>query len=195
MLKFEPIGLLIFIVSLIFSIVIAIRQKKTFLELFCFNVFVVYILAVISITLFPMPVFESSLKYLRETMQHTNNFVPFKSMYQIFSIKELHIIIRQLGGNLCMLAPLGIYLPLTFNKIKSFKHTLLIGIAIAVGIELIQLSIGAIARYNYRSFDVDDIILNVLGVCIGYLVYLIIRPIYNKLLQMSLEKAVSEVSN
>ncbi|WP_232460780.1 VanZ family protein [Bacillus halotolerans] len=56
---------------------------------------------------------------------------------------------------------------------------LLTGCFISLFIELTQLSISMYVRNSYRSFDVDDLILNTSGAAIGYLLFCIL--VYKKL--------------
>lgn len=63
-------------------------------------------------------------------------------------------------GNFLMFIPMGIFLPLCFkniNKKNIFKYAVLIPFAI----EVLQLVAG-------RSFDIDDLVMNFLGIVIGY---------------------------
>ena len=71
------------------------------------------------------------------------------------------------------------------NKIKNF---LILALLVSAGIEFLQFFIGVILQYNYRSVDVDDIILNVIGAMIGYIIYLIIKPLYYKILTKRRQK-------
>ncbi len=101
----------------------------------------------------------------------TNNFIPFKEImrYNITS----RLFIKNVLGNMLMILPFGFF---TSYYLKSEKLTLPLFLTLiaSISIELVQLSIG-------RVFDVDDIILNVLGGMLGYLLYLILRKIGEKL--------------
>ena len=96
------------------------------------------------------------------------NLEPFKTIviYQTFG--------KQVLGNFVMLLPLGIYLPLLYTKLRkaySFFAVLLICFLVSIGIELLQLAT------SYRSTDIDDVILNTLGGCTGFIIYLLIKTI------------------
>jgi glycopeptide antibiotics resistance protein len=73
-----------------------------------------------------------------------------------------------------MLLPLGIFLPLLYRRISNFFLLLLVSFLVSTTIELLQLIT------SFRSADVDDVFLNTLGACIGFLIYklitLAIRP-------------------
>jgi glycopeptide antibiotics resistance protein len=73
-----------------------------------------------------------------------------------------------------MLLPLGVYLPLLYTRLRkaySIFAVLLICFLVSVGIELLQLAT------SYRSADIDDVILNTLGGCTGFIIYLLIKTI------------------
>ena len=61
--------------------------------------------------------------------------------------------------NILMFVPFGFFLPLT-TKIKSFRKMLLVAAAMPVCVEVLQLVFG-------RSFDVDDLICNFIGILAG----------------------------
>lgn len=194
MLEFTGYAIIVYIIFLILSVIYAVKNKKTILELICTNLFIILILCVIAITIFPIPiqseVLESGRKY---GYGHVNNFIPFASIYQIISLNHYYISIRQIGGNLCMLIPLGIYAPFYFKGMNKFKNFLLLAFLFSAGIEFLQFFIGFILQFNYRSEDVDDIILNVSGAIIGYIIYLIIKPFYYKILTKMQQKQKSKV--
>lgn len=79
-------------------------------------------------------------------------------------------------SNMLMFIPMGILLPLVFKKINK-KNTFIISIFITLSIEVLQPIVG-------RSFDIDDIIMNFIGIIIGYLVVVIFRKINNYILSI-----------
>lgn len=97
----------------------------------------------------------------------TNNFIPFKEIlrYDIFS-QEFY---KNIIGNMFMFIPLGFFAGYIL-KLKNVKPALLISFVVSLSIEFTQLFIG-------RVFDVDDIMLNVVGAAIGYFMYMIINYI------------------
>src|SRR5581483_10269202 len=90
------------------------------------------------------------------------------------SIKEAII---QIGGNLVLLAPLGVLLPLITPKLRGVIRLTVVIAIISSAIEAAQGTV-----ISGRSFDVDDIILNTLG---GLLAYLIIGRRLGRLLHGS----------
>ncbi|MCY8053333.1 VanZ family protein [Bacillus inaquosorum] len=91
-----------------------------------------------------------------------------------------YYVIRSIGGNLILLLPVGLLFPLLFKKLNNVKRILLTGFIISLFIELAQLSISVYIRSVYRSFDVDDLILNTLGTVIGYWLFFILSMFYKR---------------
>lgn len=102
---------------------------------------------------------------------YSNNFIPFKEIMRYSYTSKLFF--KNVLGNVLLFVPFGYFV----NKIlKNNKMIISIFIALITSssIELIQMNIG-------RSFDIDDIILNIIGGIIGYLLYRILDFIKDKL--------------
>ena len=87
--------------------------------------------------------------------------------FKIFKIYEPSD--KQILGNLVMLFPLGIYLPLLYKRLNSFILLLLVSLVIACSIEFFQLAT------KFRSADVDDVILNATGAVAGFIMLKLIQ--------------------
>ena len=68
-----------------------------------------------------------------------------------------------------MFIPSWIVLPIIYKKLNSFWKVLAAGAMISICIEIIQLP------FSVRVSDVDDLILNALGVAIGYGIYAAVK--------------------
>lgn len=103
----------------------------------------------------------------------SSNFIPFKEMfrYRIFS----SMFFRNVAGNLLMFMPYGLFISY-FLKIEKKRTILLLSLIVSCTIESTQLLIG-------RVFDVDDIMLNVLGGILGYYLYRLIHFLKDRLPQ------------
>ena len=101
----------------------------------------------------------------------TNNFIPFEEImrYNITS----RLFFKNVLGNMIMFLPFGFFVSYYLKSEKVTLPLFLILIA-SISIEVVQLSIG-------RVFDVDDIILNILGGLLGYALYFIFRRIGERL--------------
>lgn len=83
--------------------------------------------------------------------------------------------------NIILFLPLGFLMPIINRKVYNAKRIVLIGFLISFIIELLQL-MTSIAGLTYdRVFDVDDIIANVIGSVIGFLIYKSLRKKTNKM--------------
>jgi glycopeptide antibiotics resistance protein len=154
---------------------ITIRQRQdNFLQVFIQSGFFIYVFAVLQLTGYFILFREISSVDWWGKMNHrlaTNDHVNFKvfdtmNRYSVFSM--------QMVGNAVMLLPLGIFIPLLNRKRRKFSGiliVLLISLLVSVGIEILQLAT------NYRSTDVDDVILNTLGACTGFLLYQLIKSL------------------
>lgn len=153
-------------------------RKKTFTDHFIFTVFYFYVVGVIVVTLFPIP-FDKRLiaDRLNYSGQLSHNIIPFYSIYQMMSNTPLYVSLRQIGGNILLLFPLGFYISIGKYKFLKFHRSILIGAICSTAIEITQMLISAIIGYNYRTADVDDIILNTIGYTLGYITFKILFPL------------------
>lgn len=75
-------------------------------------------------------------------------------------------------GNVVLFFPLGILLPLLWSRLR-FRNALLIAIAVSVSIEVLQYI--SRAWGSYRLADINDVILNSLGACLGLALVALLR--------------------
>jgi glycopeptide antibiotics resistance protein len=99
------------------------------------------------------------------------NYVPFRTILPYllgdngFLIGALNI-----GGNIAFLIPIGFLLPFVFVRI-DWKKSLVVAVLSGMSIELTQVFL------HIGIFDIDDVILNALGVMLGYWMYIFFRKI------------------
>lgn len=88
----------------------------------------------------------------------TSNFIPFKEMfrYRMFS----YMFFKNVIGNMIMFLPYGFFVSYFLN-LKKPSVMMFLSFIVSITIETIQLVIG-------RVFDVDDILLNVIGAMLGF---------------------------
>lgn len=96
-----------------------------------------------------------------------NNYVPLRTIERYLHGHQSVIAASNLLGNIIPFMPLGFLLPLFYRTI-SWKGVLGIAIAFSLCIETLQLVL------HTGTFDVDDILLNALGVMLGYGVFLLL---------------------
>ena len=92
---------------------------------------------------------------------YSNNFIPFKEIMRYKYTSNLFY--KNVLGNVLLFIPFG-YFVNNMLKNKKVFISIIVTLITSLSIEIIQMNIG-------RSFDIDDIILNVCGRIIGYLIY------------------------
>ena len=77
---------------------------------------------------------------------------------------------RQVVLNVIMTVPFGFLFPLTQNAAARFRKTMLFCFLMSLGIELLQ-------PFFNRSSDITDLITNMAGGVVGYVLYVLFRPV------------------
>jgi glycopeptide antibiotics resistance protein len=98
------------------------------------------------------------------------NVVPMQTIGELLGRTSSNEAIRQIGGNLGLLVPLGFLLPALLPRLRGWRVFALSALGVSVGIEAVQYlerASGLVAR----SVDVDDVILNASGALLGFLLY------------------------
>ena len=101
----------------------------------------------------------------------TNNLVPFKEIFRYKITSRLFI--KNVLGNILLFVPFGLFSSYIIKN-KTVFPTMFLGLFISSAIEFAQLCIG-------RTLDVDDVILNVFGAILGYIIYYIFTKTFDKL--------------
>lgn len=102
---------------------------------------------------------------LTSTEINTNsglNLVPFTEIFRYKMGSKLFMI--NVIGNILIFVPFG-YFVSGYVKASKVSHILFISLFTSLTVELVQLQIG-------RSFDIDDILLNVVGSIAGFLLFI-----------------------
>jgi glycopeptide antibiotics resistance protein len=99
------------------------------------------------------------------------NYIPFKTILPYllgdngFLIGALNI-----GGNIAFLIPIGFLFPFIFKGF-DWKGSLVVAVLSGMSIELTQVLL------HIGIFDIDDVILNGLGVMVGYWMYVLFQKV------------------
>ena len=95
------------------------------------------------------------------------NFIPFKTILPyLLGEKGFMIAVLNLAGNILLLVPIGFLVPFIYPNM-TWKKTLVVAVATGFALEGMQ------ALLHVGIFDVDDLILNGLGVMAGYWLFMI----------------------
>ena len=142
------------------------------------RIFYAYCILVL-LLLFGRPRMDLNLPYWQQLTANLN-LIPFRSI-----TVYLYLLIRQSNpsllpyawinflGNLLLFIPFGFLLPCLSRRNRHFGRLLLTALFLLTALEITQL-------FTLRgSFDVDDILLNLIGISIGYLVFHLGRRQWN----------------
>lgn len=136
-------------------------RKSNSIYLFVFFLFSLYIIFVIDKTLFPILITD----YDQGEFFHPYagiNLMPFYFGRSIIS----RIIYYQFIANILLTMPFGFGLSFV-AKVRA-RAFLWLPFAVGFGIELAQFMISLALGYLYRVIDINDVIMNAIGVLIGY---------------------------
>ena len=91
------------------------------------------------------------------------NLFPLVNLFDYDSKRDL---LLNVIGNAAMFVPSGIVLPIVYKRLNTFWKVLWTGSGISLCIEILQLP------FRVRATDIDDLILNTIGVIVGYGIYI-----------------------
>lgn len=127
---------------------------------------------IIRFTFFPMATVDGHVQPLvfdvATAFPFRANFIPFVHLFDYESKRDL---LLNVIGNAAMFIPSGIVLPIVYKNLNRFWKVFLAGAGISLCIETIQLP------FSVRATDIDDLILNTVGVIVGYGMYAFIQRI------------------
>ncbi|MDW7755830.1 MAG: VanZ family protein [Brevefilum sp.] len=127
-----------------------------------------YLVILIGLTIFPIPILSIFRKPIwRKSIEHVFsqiNLVPFR-FGGLFSLHP-NIIFQEIVGNILLTVPFGF--GIIFIMPAMSKNIRWMAFVVGLVIETIQLLITIGLGVSYRSTDINDVILNALGVFIGY---------------------------
>lgn len=161
---FEDIWPMLFIFSVIIvslRLVYLIKNKEKFIfyqEMLMLG-FIIYITALFRVVTF------------QDVSWSSSNFIPFEEMFRYEFGTQLFY--KNVVGNMLMFIPYGFFISY-FLKIKKPWLILLLTTLVSITIEVTQLLIG-------RVFDIDDIMLNIVGGLLGFIIYYLFVKIKSKI--------------
>ena len=148
--------------------------KISFRAEITYFLFYIYIIGVLSLTVFPLPF---------ERFQKPNtpgiNVIPFadilKGFSEMFAAPQIFrdYNFQNIVGNIILFIPLGIFLPLVAARYRSLWKATAFACACSVSIELTQLLLRQLDIY--RVVDINDVILNTSGAILGYTLFTLLH--------------------
>lgn len=148
-----------------------VDRRRIALEL----VFALYLVGLVDVVLFPLRV-DPGLRADDAVWNYDTfrrdwvNLAPFATVTQLWEGASTWQAVRQLGGNLLLLLPLGVLAPALVRRVRSLPVFICVAAGAAVSMEGAQF-LARVARLSLRSVDVDDAILNFTGALVGYLIW------------------------
>ena len=109
--------------------------------------------------------------YWNELSQNIN-LVPFRTIGRYIDRlynsagKLNHQAVINLGGNVIMFIPLGFLLPFVSDRAKGLKNCFVMTFVVILSVELLQFAT------LLGSFDIDDLLLNMIGIFMGWMAYI-----------------------
>lgn len=157
-----PYMLMLIPTFILFRYLIYMKTKKINLKReILLLIFYLFLVGLFSQTIIPK--FDSNNNLIVSKVRL--NLIPFKIVYDtILELKKgnIYYFLISFIGNIIMFVPIGFFIKLLYKI--SDKKVVLIGFLISLFIEITQIFTG-------RQTDIDDIILNIIGVYIGIIFY------------------------
>ena len=157
-----------------------IKKEEKISQILLYSIFIIYIFGAIAQVCLPinfngMPVSENIKNFPYSEFIY---ITPFKQEY--FDIHQTDAVLRLVKSyllNILLTIPFGILFPL----IKKIDTRSMMFIAVFVGLlaETFQLATGLLFGIQFRITHIDDVMMNALGVMIGYAIFKIGTHKYN----------------
>lgn len=100
-----------------------------------------------------------------------DNLIPFRTLAIYLDNLGSEFWMRNLFGNLGLLFPLGLLGPIALPALDRWWRVAVLALFVSTAIELTQLAVPD------RSADIDDVIVNVAGAALGWMIYRTARRI------------------
>lgn len=134
--------------------------------------FALYILFLIKFVIFPLIIFfeggEESMYYL------SNPYTQLIPFHFLSEYRAGYLGTKQIVGNIVLLVPLVFFIRFILESRTAAairRKTFFFCVGISAAIEGIQLILDLATHYSNRIMDVDDILLNALGVILGLIAF------------------------
>ena len=138
-------------------------RNTTRIQKLCWIIFIIYIIGLSYFTFFA----EALGRGLDGTAAAVRGFnlIPFTEIRRFWVYREvlgMRVFLLNVIGNVLAFVPCGFLLPAISRRCRKWAGVLMVGALISFLIECTQLI------FNVGSFDVDDMLLNTLGVAVGF---------------------------
>lgn len=143
-------------------------KKQIVITSIKWGIFIIYLMTLLYVVFFAKEMgraeIASGYKYNIHPFMEIKRYIKYLNDDSVLGrISFLNII-----GNVLVFIPFGFFMPWLTDKKSNFIITLIYGFALSLAIEFVQL----ICKVG--CFDVDDLMLNSLGVVLGYIAFKVI---------------------
>ena len=149
---------------------VGVRPERTFVAL----VAVAHVVILANVALFPIPVDPGLIAAGRAAAGSSGDgglgLIPFATIGPVLGGNAHPYATRIAILNVFVLSPAGVYLPLLFRSLRGRRGLVVLAVAGGLSVEAGQLAISTVLGFHYRTIDVDDVILNTIGIVVGWLV-------------------------
>ena len=161
------------LISLRITYVIKYKKKFIVYEELLSLIFVIYILMFFQIVTY------------QDVISYGNNFIPFKELTRYTFGSSLFY--KNIIGNILLFMPYGFF-AFYYLRLERNDKWLALGLVFLVSssIECVQLLIG-------RCFDVDDILLNLVGGMVGFYIYRILEIVTDKMSKRTISTIITMI--
>lgn len=169
---FPSIEFLIVLFTVTIFLVIVSQKTKRFERAILSLIWVSYICIILVMTL-PSASINSDMSFAEKLNDLPPwNFKPFPFLWTQFNnmLEGQAGATRQFLGNIVLFVPAGFFPPMLFPKLRKWYYFFIPGLVWSLSIEIMQLILN-LGNLGTRSFDTADIILNVFGAVIGFMLY------------------------
>ena len=146
---------------------------------------VAHVVILASVALFPLPVdpvlIANGHAFAASTAGEGLNLVPFRTIGSQLAAGASAAGRTEALLNLFVLAPAGIYLPMLVPRLRSWRSFTPVAIVVGGSIEAAQLAMSLVVGFRYRTIDVDDWILNTIGLLIGFAIWQLLAMVAARL--------------
>jgi len=169
-------SLILFMFSLIllipFQIFIKYKALKENFQISKLHIFYVSIFVYLLILMFGFTGIPSIQELIKYSVTASNGFSIEYNQINSIPFKWINYGTLTYIENIILFVPLGFLSPFIWDKYESIWKTTFFGFSISLLIEFSQL-------FNWRVSDIDDLMMNTLGILLGYYIFIIFRKIFS----------------
>ena len=130
-----------------------------------------HLTVVLLLTFLPLPFGAEAIAEAKAHAIVDHNGVLFATLVRQLDDGVTPHELRQIVGNFVLVLPFGVYGPMVMPPLRSLPSIMVAGAGLSIMIEMGQLAVATAYGFPVRVADIDDVLLNTLGVLSGYLLW------------------------